>query len=139
MSDKLREAAQAALAAMSSVRVFVTTEEKIKHPEGTDWYDNIRINLDDSIVNDIKEMNALEAALAEPEQEPVAWISAVTGDVTTQDRSNTVSWVPLYAAPPRREWVGLTGADFEKEKFVNNSFLAGASFAAAKLKEKNYD
>ena len=67
MSDKLRAAALAALDAMSVVRVFVTTEEKIKHPEGTDWYDNIRINLDDSIVNDIKEMNALEAALAEQE------------------------------------------------------------------------
>ena len=45
----------------------------------------------------------------------------------------------IAMAPPihKREWVGLTGADFEKEKFVNNSFLAGASFAAAKLKEKN--
>jgi hypothetical protein len=52
MSDKLRAAAQAALSAMSVVRVFVTSKEKIKHPEGTDWYDNIISNL--------------EAALAEP-------------------------------------------------------------------------
>jgi hypothetical protein len=66
MSDKLRAAAQAALDAMSVVRVFVTSKEKIKHPEGTDWYDNIRINLDENIVNNIKEMNAIEAALAEP-------------------------------------------------------------------------
>ena len=71
MSDKLRAAAQAALDAMSVVRVFVTSEEKIKHPEGTDWYDNIRINLDENIVNNIKEMNALEAALAEPKTEYV--------------------------------------------------------------------
>jgi len=31
--------------------------------------------------------------------QPVAWVSAVTGDVTTQDMSHTVSWVPL-ATPP---------------------------------------
>ena len=85
MNDKLRAAAQAALDAMSVVRVFVTTEEKIKHPEGTDWYDNIRINLDDSIVNDIKEMNALEAALAEP---------AIKESLIAQ-----------------RPWVGLTGTE----------------------------
>ena len=69
MSDKLRAAAQAALDAMSVVRVFVTSKEKIKHPEGTDWYDNIRIDLDENIVNDIKEMNALKAALVEPKTE----------------------------------------------------------------------
>jgi hypothetical protein len=52
MNDKLRAAAKAALSAMSVVRVFVTSKEKIKHPEGTDWYDNIISNL--------------KAALAEP-------------------------------------------------------------------------
>ena len=35
----LREAAQMALEALESSRVFVTTREKIKHPEGTQWYD----------------------------------------------------------------------------------------------------
>jgi len=35
----------------------------------------------------------------QPVQEPVAWISAVTGDVTTQDMSHTVSWVPLTTPP----------------------------------------
>jgi hypothetical protein len=42
---------------------------------------------------------ALRERLAQPEQEPVAWISAVTGDVTTQDMSHTVSWVPLTTPP----------------------------------------
>jgi len=50
---------------------------------------------------------------------------------------NTIKLLPLYAAPPRREWVGLTDADFEKEKFVDYNFMAGASFAEAKLREKN--
>ena len=136
MSDKLRAAAQAALDAMSVVRVFVTTEEKIKHPEGTDWYDNIRINLDDSIVNDIKEMNALEAALAEPEQEPVGKFSKFSDGVWKEVTASSPGQL-LYTAPPRREWVGLKDADFEKEKFVDYNFMAGARFAESKLKEKN--
>lgn len=37
----------------------------------------------------------------------------------------------------QRPWVGLTDADFEKEKFVDYNFMAGASFAEAKLREKN--
>jgi hypothetical protein len=48
---------------------------------------------------------ALRERLAQPEQEPVAWISAVTGDVTTQDMSHTVSWVPL-TTPPAAQQVG---------------------------------
>jgi hypothetical protein len=51
MRDKLRAAAQAGLDAMESSRVFVTSREQIKQPEGADWYDNI--------------INDLEAALAE--------------------------------------------------------------------------
>ena len=35
------------------------------------------------------------------------------------------------------EWVGLTDADFDKEKFVDYNFMAGTRFAEAKLKEKN--
>ena len=45
-------------------------------------------------------------------------------------------YVEIIAAL-RKEWVGLTDADFEKEKFVDYNFMAGASFAEAKLKEKN--
>jgi hypothetical protein len=57
MSD-LRTAASAALEALEKSRVFVTTREKIKHPEGTEWYDGT--------------ITALRAALAQKEQEPVA-------------------------------------------------------------------
>ena len=55
--------------------------------------------------------NAIKAALAEP---------AIKESLIAQ-----------------RPWVGLADEDFEKEKFVDFNFLAGASFAAAKLKEKN--
>jgi hypothetical protein len=51
MND-LREAAQQALETLEKSRVFVTAREKIKHPEGTEWYDGT--------------ITALRAALAEP-------------------------------------------------------------------------
>ena len=54
MND-LRTAAQQALEALEKSRVFVTTREKIKHPEGTEWYDGT--------------ITALRAALAQQEQE----------------------------------------------------------------------
>ena len=60
------EALKLALEALESSRVFVTSREKIKHPEGTDWYDE-RISA-------IKE--ALQSSPngdAQPEQKPVAW------------------------------------------------------------------
>jgi len=36
----LREELEAARQVMRSVRVFVTSREKIKHPEGTEWFDS---------------------------------------------------------------------------------------------------
>jgi hypothetical protein len=54
-----RETMQQALEALESSRIFVTTREKTKHPEGTEWYDSA--------------ITALKAALAQPEQEPSQW------------------------------------------------------------------
>jgi hypothetical protein len=44
--------------------------------------------------------------------------------------------VPLYAAPPKREWVALTKEDFYK-KDDETVFVLGMKFAEARLKEKN--
>ena len=44
--------------------------------------------------------------------------------------------VPLYLAPPKREWVGLTEEDFYK-KDDETVFVLGMKFAEARLKEKN--
>jgi hypothetical protein len=55
------DAMKQALEALVSSRVFVTTREKIKHPEGTEWYD--------------ERIAALRLAIEQAErQEPVAWI-----------------------------------------------------------------
>jgi len=91
----------------------------------------------DSLVDSVK---------SQPAQEPVAWrwgIKKLNGGYEwrytlhkTQDNS-----VPLYAAPPKRPWVGLT--DEERESIAQDYSLTGFGYQSpfkaieAKLKEKN--
>ena len=66
---------------------------------------------------------ALRERLAQPEQEPVAWISE-GGDVSRSKRymdEMGFECNPLYAAPQRREWVGLTD-----EQMAVLNFMLGA-------------
>ena len=76
-------------------------------------------------------ITALEEALAQPEQEPVAWYDK--HGMVTHDPFEGVT--PLYLTPPQRTWVGLTGLD-QKELMAMTA--RDAVFATeAKLKEKN--
>ena len=93
----------------------------------------------------------IEAALA-PEQKPVAWMYSEglaalkagkcwTAYGTKQDKDNNI---PLYTAPQKREWQGLTDEEISE---INKSIPSGTEvnlakrvFAReieAKLKEKN--
>ena len=89
-------------------------------------------------------IKALRAALAQPEPEPVAWMYSITGvlfDICPPD-ADEGEFLPLYTAPPRREWVGLTDGEYElmAEKRVTNYFFNTLDYAhdiEAKLKEKN--
>ena len=105
-------------------------------------------------VGDAKEIysdtiESLRARLAQPEQEPVAWITDggkgelwwhqsekfdVDGNLIGENPDD----IPLYTAPPQREWQGLT--DEEIEKLYLGSFDEGqfAHAIEAKLKEKNH-
>ena len=83
---------------------------------------------------------ALRAALAQQEQEPVAWAHTLLDDNVIHHRPADLDrhperWTPLYTAPPRcpncaslmeqnteldkklAEWVGLTEEEIEKCKF----------------------
>ncbi len=133
----LIEAARQALEALESSRVFVTTREKIKHPEGTEWYD--------------ERITALRTAIAEAEkQEPVAWSVQYPDDVERHrvtpslvsdtkaeleehfaGSAATKHIVPLYTIPPAAQWVGLT--DEEKEQATGWS----VEHIEQALKEKN--
>ena len=56
--------------------------------------------------------------LAQPEQEPVAWaVLRPDGRVKLLSHQQGVEvdlkWTPLYTAPPRKPWQGLTSEDWE--------------------------
>lgn len=133
-----REAMQMALDVLKQTRVFVTTREKIKHPEGTDWYDYT--------------IEALRAALAQGEQEPVAlhkliaWIidechvypeSADEKAFAQRLLAAILHPKSGYTAPPQRTWIDPSSAEI---KALWNATKKPSEFAAlllAKFKEKN--
>jgi len=89
---------------------------------------------------------ALRQAL-ETEQEPVAWITNGGKGELWWHRSSKFDEegnligpnpddIPLYTAPPKREWVGLTEEDMEA-LFLNEDGVRFARYIEAKLKEKN--
>jgi hypothetical protein len=58
-------------------------------------------------------IEALQKALAQPEQEPVGWFYwDAKREIWVQVYPYT-DGQPLYTAPPRKEWVGLTNEDWE--------------------------
>ena len=86
MTPQERKVMKLALETLESSRIFVTSREKIKHPEGTDWYD--------------ERITAIEAALAQPEQEPVAWMNDMGTHI---DLNVSGRGIPLYTTPPQRK------------------------------------
>jgi hypothetical protein len=76
-----------------------------------------------------------------PEPEPVAWISHNAG-LYHGKPDESLNPLPLYLAPPQREWVGLTDEEYEAtaEHYVTNCYFDTLKYARAievKLKEKN--
>jgi hypothetical protein len=74
------------------------------------------------------------------ELKPVAWMLPEYGDVlpASQADGTGIYNIPLYTAPPKREWVGLTGTE------INHIFAANVGYPErmcraieAKLKERN--
>jgi hypothetical protein len=89
-----------------------------------------------------KAADELEAALAQPEQEPVAWQEMVVANLVrlgvVKHKAKELAYhFYTYDPPPRKEWVGLHLDDMPDEHVVDRSFLNGAVWAEAKLKEKN--
>jgi len=80
--------------------------------------------------------------LCEPEQEPVAWMEDSI-ELYVSDHPTHTHTIPLYTAPPRKEWVGLTQDEIEeiyRGTTRDNGMCSGLSIALEvqlKLKEKN--
>jgi hypothetical protein len=86
------------------------------------------------------------ASVKQPEQEPVAWADKYDLDREGHDfwvsrQANVRTGVPLYTAPPQRDWQGLT--DAEMNEIVRewqespDGFWHLSRAIEAKLKDKN--
>lgn len=125
----LREAAQQALEALENC----TSEH------------GHRCNRCDSEVDEGgRVVTALRDALAQEEQEPVAWMSRGK-ELLEFSRPDTVygsHTIPLYTHPPRREWQWLTEEEIRAAYGKDLNYRDGdyerfARAIEAKLKEKN--
>ena len=88
-------------------------------------------------------VDLLRQALAQPEQEPVGYVTIET--ISSWAKVPSIKWFkkptegPLYTAPPKREWVGLTDEEIDVAVKSCNTVDTYKYFRAieAKLKEKN--
>ena len=115
-----RDLMQEALDALESLQAWPETPENFKR---------------------FRAIEALRARLAQPEPEPVAWISHNAG-LYHGKPDESLNPLPLYTVPPqRKEWVGLTREELEEiSEFHFHGALSGREFyddVEAKLKEKN--
>lgn len=103
----------------------------------------------------IERREALQARLAQPEPEPFEYWNVVEGWVKIDEvrqhfdtancgtiyKHEGEGRIPLYAAPPKKEWVGLTereaGAIMEELDAHGTRLYEFANAIEAKLKEKN--
>jgi hypothetical protein len=85
--------------------------------------------------------------LAQPEPEPVAWTTDIEFDydteiITAKDKGKlgtSMNDIPLYTAPPQREWRDLTKGEFIDATDGLEDLEDCWIQIQAKLKEKNYD
>ena len=103
-------------------------------------YEDLCCDTCDFIVATVEERKTL----AQPAQEPVAWMREDGQRVTTaSDRHNYPDYetrysIPLYTHPPQRTWVGLTDEEvWSACDGVDGSVPRYAKAIEAKLKEKN--
>jgi len=78
-----------------------------------------------------------EQELAKPEQEPIGWFLKDHLETYMESYKDIEGAIPLYTAPPRKEWVGLSineGRDFFESKLTRAELIAEISEF---LEEKN--
>ena len=86
-------------------------------------------------------IQALRQALAQPEQEPVGYVTIE--NISSWAQVPSIKWFkkptegPLYTAPPKREWVGLEDNDFNVKQVGEFYVVKFARYIEAILKERN--
>ena len=84
-------------------------------------------------------------AMAQPEQEPVAFLTNRRQRLTVEFNATgftlmpkSVDWkIPIYTTPPQRTWVGLTDEEYTEMWGKKPDLLNFFRQIEAKLKEKN--
>ena len=79
------------------------------------------IDFEEADINGLPIGTSLYTAPPQSEQEPVAWMSSdrawmwsdYSKALAAVANIPTLTLIPLYAAPPQREWVGLTDEEIE--------------------------
>jgi len=95
--------------------------------------------LEDSMYPQKKQFDAivgLKQALAQPEQEPVAWKDKTYGNLHNQNFGNSI---PLYTAPPSKQWVSLTDEEiaYAVGSPIDEVYLNDFRKVEAALRKKN--
>ena len=99
---------------------------------------------EDAIISHSEAITAIEEALAQLEQEPVAWQFFEGGkwhngmEVNDHRKHTEAAGVPvrdLYTHSPQRTWVGLTDEEIDSINYTSAHMLARE--VEAKLKERN--
>jgi hypothetical protein len=111
-------------------------ELAVRFSEG--WHEGIKID-----ASDIMLLNEAAQALAQPEQEPVAWVAEAVCDGQYIDgRPRKIWWeckkgvgTAFYTTPPQRTWVDLTDDEIDNINYTSAHMLARE--VLAKFKEKN--
>jgi len=147
--SKLREAAQQALEALEIGYDSAQAEAAQYHAAMAGYRPERHAEMDADVAKIAAAITAVKAALAQQDQEPVAWASKrelariKDFDSTIYANGGFDGAVPLYTRPPRREWKGLTEEDMEdllplySDPSANTEMLEFAAAIEAKLKEKN--
>jgi hypothetical protein len=89
-------------------------------------------------------IDALKAALEQPEQEPVAWTTMPDADdwmfvSGTEKPPLPGEWHPLYTHPPRREWRSLSEEEFGYIYVFSATHEEFACAIEAALRSKNHE
>jgi FtsZ-binding cell division protein ZapB len=139
-----RELMQMALDALIDAADSQNWEMQQNIDQHGEWYRR-SVYLKQATTNSQEAIKALRARLAQPEPEPVAWGILNTRPTEKQplmmvmldepEPSHLV--VPLYTAPPQREWQGLTDEDVWELAQKTPDFSETVAAIEAKLKENN--
>jgi hypothetical protein len=104
-----------------------------------DWFEGCQVNgIDDTHEAAVAAAEALRQALAQPEQEPVGYVSESGKGAYILLGAELDDGAPLYAEPPNRKWVELTDEEAREIRLkVGSASDVYARAIGAALKEKN--